>query len=287
MIARKPVVTIYVRHQGSCRYVSRQGRSFARDCDCVKWLRYSADACFCIGHRHGHHRQHKLTTGSRSWTVAEERRAELQHRLDSGDATPLPHTPDTRQQTIEQRIEDFLLMRQGNNCGAARIKKLRAQLKTFQGFLAERSKFFPSDITDTDLIHYRARWNETWKASVTRQKGQTTLRGFLKFVGRSELLTVLGTIKDTNEDKERMAPKPFSEAELKKIFEQVPVTFPDSAKAAKMTTLIRFMVATGCAIAVLITPQMEPVGTRIFGPVPRELRAKNHMKIISLAPEVL
>jgi large subunit ribosomal protein L14 len=39
--------------------------------------------------------------------------------------------------------------------------------------------------------------------------------------------------------------------------------------------------------AVLITPQGEPVGTRIFGPVPRELRAKNHMKIISLAPEVL
>ena len=39
--------------------------------------------------------------------------------------------------------------------------------------------------------------------------------------------------------------------------------------------------------AVLMTPQMEPVGTRIFGPVPRELRAKNHMKIISLAPEVL
>jgi len=31
----------------------------------------------------------------------------------------------------------------------------------------------------------------------------------------------------------------------------------------------------------------EPLGTRIFGPVPRELRAKNHMKIISLAPEVL
>jgi large subunit ribosomal protein L14 len=39
--------------------------------------------------------------------------------------------------------------------------------------------------------------------------------------------------------------------------------------------------------AVLITPQMEPVGTRIFGPVPRELRAKNHLKIMSLAPEVL
>ena len=39
--------------------------------------------------------------------------------------------------------------------------------------------------------------------------------------------------------------------------------------------------------AVLINNQGEPVGTRIFGPVPRELRAKNQMKIISLAPEVL
>jgi large subunit ribosomal protein L14 len=39
--------------------------------------------------------------------------------------------------------------------------------------------------------------------------------------------------------------------------------------------------------AVLITRQNEPIGTRIFGPVTRELRAKKFMKIISLAPEVL
>ena len=39
--------------------------------------------------------------------------------------------------------------------------------------------------------------------------------------------------------------------------------------------------------AVLIDGQKEPVGTRIFGPVARELRAKRFMKILSLAPEVL
>ncbi|HEX9837213.1 MAG TPA: 50S ribosomal protein L14 [Alphaproteobacteria bacterium] len=39
--------------------------------------------------------------------------------------------------------------------------------------------------------------------------------------------------------------------------------------------------------AVLINPQGEPIGTRIFGPVTRELRAKQYMKIVSLAPEVL
>ena len=39
--------------------------------------------------------------------------------------------------------------------------------------------------------------------------------------------------------------------------------------------------------AVLVNNQGEPIGTRIFGPVTRELRAKNLMKIVSLAPEVL
>ena len=39
--------------------------------------------------------------------------------------------------------------------------------------------------------------------------------------------------------------------------------------------------------AVIINPQNEPVGTRIFGPVARELREKKFMKIVSLAPEVL
>ena len=39
--------------------------------------------------------------------------------------------------------------------------------------------------------------------------------------------------------------------------------------------------------AVLVNKDMEPIGTRIFGPVARELRAKKFMKIVSLAPEVI
>jgi large subunit ribosomal protein L14 len=39
--------------------------------------------------------------------------------------------------------------------------------------------------------------------------------------------------------------------------------------------------------AVLLTPKLEPIGTRIFGPVTRELRTERFMKIVSLAPEVL
>src|SRR6204780_4452786 len=48
-------------------------------------------------------------------------------------------------------------------------------------------------------------------------------------------------------------------------------------------SLIRF----DRSAAVIVNKKNEPIGTRTFGPVPRELRAKNHMKIISLAPEVL
>ena len=39
--------------------------------------------------------------------------------------------------------------------------------------------------------------------------------------------------------------------------------------------------------AVLLSPKFEPIGTRIFGPVTRELRTERFMKIVSLAPEVL
>lgn len=47
------------------------------------------------------------------------------------------------------------------------------------------------------------------------------------------------------------------------------------------------LIAFGSNAAVLLTKQGEPIGTRIFGPVTRELRACGQMKIISLAPEVL
>ena len=67
----------------------------------------------------------------------------------------------------------------------------------------------------------------------------------------------------------------------------------DTAKAVVVRTRREYKRADGTYIkfdgnsAVLINPQNEPVGTRIFGPVARELRGKKFMKIISLAPEVV
>ena len=67
----------------------------------------------------------------------------------------------------------------------------------------------------------------------------------------------------------------------------------DVAKAVVVRTRREYLRADGTYIkfdtnsAVLINAQLEPIGTRIFGPVARELRSKRFMKIISLAPEVV
>lgn len=67
----------------------------------------------------------------------------------------------------------------------------------------------------------------------------------------------------------------------------------DVAKAVVVRTIHKLRRADGSYIrfddnsAVLINAAKEPVGTRIFGPVARELRAKSFVKIVSLAPEVL
>jgi len=67
----------------------------------------------------------------------------------------------------------------------------------------------------------------------------------------------------------------------------------ETARAVVVRTARGFLRSDGSYIkfdgnsAVLINKEKEPIGTRIFGPVARELRAKKFMKIISLAPEVL
>ena len=80
---------------------------------------------------------------------------------------------------------------------------------------------------------------------------------------------------------------------IREAIPQAKVKKGDVAKAVIVRTRREVGRADGSFIkfdgnaAVLINKDMEPIGTRIFGPVARELRAKKFMKIISLAPEVL
>ncbi|HOS96689.1 MAG TPA: 50S ribosomal protein L14 [Deltaproteobacteria bacterium] len=82
-------------------------------------------------------------------------------------------------------------------------------------------------------------------------------------------------------------------ASVKEAIPRSKVKKGDVVKAVVVRTTRTQKRADGTSIrfdensAVILNNQNEPVGTRIFGPVARELRAKNFMKIVSLAPEVL
>jgi large subunit ribosomal protein L14 len=79
---------------------------------------------------------------------------------------------------------------------------------------------------------------------------------------------------------------------IKEAVPHAPVKKGDVTKAVIVRTRQPIFRADGSSIrfdenaVVLLTPEGEPRGTRVFGPVARELREKNFMKIVSLAPEV-
>lgn len=212
--------------------------------------------CLCGRSHKG--RQHRFAAGVRSWAQAEEKREEAQKRLDAGDQTPLPVTET--QKTIKQSIETFLLAKEGERLSNATIRKLRYQLNLFESFMAERSRFFPSEITPTDVIEYRSTWN--WKSGVTRQKAQQNLRGFLRSCCKDNLkgiLDVLKPIKLSKADNARLEPQPFTEEELTKLLAHVPKTFPETEKTARVVALIHLQVATGLAIRDSIQLEREHI----------------------------
>lgn len=235
ILQRRSVVSVFVRHRANCPD-KRHGESYPK-CDCPKWLRYSFNG-----------KQHREPADTRTWGQAEERAADKQRALNSGD-TVSESTP-TVQPTIEQAIKTFLQGKEGEGVGPATMRKLRHQLGGLETFLATRSRIFPSQITAQDLIEYRSSWG-TWKSGVTRQKAQQNIRGFLRSCCREnlpDLLAALKSIRLSKDDKNRLQPQPFTEKELKTLLAQVPKTFTDETKAARVTALIHCMVSTGLAI---------------------------------------
>jgi len=230
-LQRKSIVAVYTRHSGTCPH--KEDESYPR-CGCPKWMRWSRDG-----------RQHRKPANTRTWGNAEKTAAEMQRRLDSGEeAAPVQAS---KTPTIAAWAETFITNKQSKGVTAATERKIRYHLSTFETFMSARSRFFPSDLTVPDCVAYRASWS-SWKSSATRAKAQQNIRSFTRFMGRADLLPTFDTIIPTKEDKARQAPKPFTETELKKLLAQVPATFDDPVKVARVTTLIRCMVSTGLAI---------------------------------------
>ncbi|PYX53250.1 MAG: hypothetical protein DMG76_26285 [Acidobacteria bacterium] len=234
LLRRSKVVT-FVRHAATCPHF--EDESYPR-CDCSKWLRWS---------RAG--KQHRQAANTRTWGAAEKAAAQLQERLNAGESPAT--SAAVAQPTIAALAETFLQRKLSEGIVPSTERKVRYQVNLFEQFLTSRGKVYPTDITPTDIVAFKAGWG-TWKRSVTKQKAQINIRGFIRFVSRGdrrdELLEAFGKVKETRADTERLEPKPFTEEELKKLLAQVPITFPDPIKAARLTALIHLQVSTGLAI---------------------------------------
>ncbi|HXZ31033.1 MAG TPA: tyrosine-type recombinase/integrase [Terriglobales bacterium] len=242
-----PSITIFARHSEGCRY--RDDETWRR-CNCRKHLRWTYNG-----------KQFRQSAKTRSWQQAEDRKRELEDKFKAGQPGAVPAVSHTNQPTISQAVQIFITAKEGEGCSQPTVRKLRYQLGTLENFLAARSKLFPSEITATDLIEYRASW--TWKSGVTRQKAQQNVRGFLRSCCKEnlpDLLAALKTIRLSKTDVARLEPQPFSEQELKKLLAQVPITFAkDPTKASRMTALIHFMVSTGLAIRDTVQLEREHI----------------------------
>jgi hypothetical protein len=231
-------VRVFVRHKKTCDHFGEEGHA---RCRCAKWLRYS---------RRG--KQFRVSADTRSFGIAEEKARELERRLNSGETLVSVLRPDhPKKATVADKIETFIVAKQTEGLSNSTRRKLKYQLGLFERYLADRSKFFPSEITTDDVIHFRAGWK--WKSGVTRQKAQQNLRGFLRTAceGKQfeDILRVLKPIKLTKEDTARLKPQPFSDKELTTLISQVPKTFPDDmTKQARVVALIHCQVETGLAI---------------------------------------
>ncbi len=245
---RRPVVTIFVRHSAECQHAEQP---FYRGCDCAKWLRYSGPLCLCGRPHKG--KQHRQSAHTRSFEVAEEKRAELQRRLDIGETTPLEAPQPAARRTVADEVENHLAVKKTKGrLSHSTERKLKYHLGLFEKFLSGRSKFFPADITPDDVRDFRASWK--WKSGVTRQKAQQNIRGFLRRCIAEDqnklglLLGQLDTIHLSAEDEERLEPQPFTDKEVANLFAQIPKTFPDKAKGERIAALIHCQLSTGLAI---------------------------------------
>jgi integrase/recombinase XerD len=242
-----PSISIFVRHSGDCKYKDQEDW---RRCDCRKHLRWTYNG-----------NQVRQSAKTRSWSVAEEAKRRLEEKFKAGDPGEVRAAAPEQRPTIAQAIETFITAKESEGCGSVTVRKLRHHLGMLQRFLAARSKLFPSEITPTDLIEFRAGWD--WKSGVTKQKAQQNIRGFLRSCCRenlADLLSALKAIRLSKTDIARLEPQPFSEEELKKLLGQVPKTFKDDpTKAVRMTAFVHFMVSTGLAIRDTIQLEKEQI----------------------------
>lgn len=241
-----PSVTIFVRHKADC---PRRADEFHKGCKCSKHLRWSYGA-----------KQHRRAAKTRTWSIAEERRREIEDQFKAADPTkPISDVTLESQssKTIERAIELFLTDKRTQGLDHTADKKYVRELGRLQDFMAKRGRLFPHEIRLDDLTEFRATWTQHYPSSLTRAKVQERLRGFLRYCFNAKMLDQipqLSPIKVTEPPTLPLTAKQYA-----KLLEVIPTEFPSLVKAKRVHALIRFMRYSGLAIQDAVTQERDEI----------------------------
>lgn len=236
-----PIVSIFVRHSADCQH--KADPIFQR-CNCRKHLGWNIRG-----------RQFRKTAGTRNWKQAEAERAKL--------TAQLSQDPDARKkaQSIADAITVFRADKANQGFTADIQGRYARELARLLAYCEGEHVYTVPEITRELLVSYSGTWAEAYKSSNTRQAVQARLRNFLRFCFESRWLD---RVPKTSRIKVDESPtEPLTAEEYQHLLDTVPVSFTDSAKAARVHGLVQTMRWSGLAIRDAVTLKRNEI---IFDP---------------------
>jgi integrase/recombinase XerD len=232
-LLRIPAVTIFVRHTDEC---PSKGDDLYKRCRCPKSLRWYHNG-----------RLFRQSAKTRTWSIAEGAKRDVEAKLLAAITPDKIVLQKTEARDMRRTVDLFLSNLKHQGAGAETLSKNTRELNRFVEFMAQRSKFYPSEIDIELLIDYRHTWDAIYPASVTRSLVQMRLNTLLKFCVRTGDLRFIPALSRIKLHRVPTLPlKDVQYASLLKAVGEMKIT--DSIPAATRLAVIKLMRGAGPAV---------------------------------------
>ena len=226
---KSPVIAIFVRHSPDCKY--RDDETWKR-CNCRKHLRWTYSGT-----------QYRQSAGTRSWNEAEDAKRRFEDSYRSGGRTPVQLTGP---KTIKACIDGFVASKQSQKVTAPLVKRYRRELDRLEMFLVGRGIAFPNQIGLDDLHAFRNTWDGMYPSTITQQKAQERLCGFLRYLHEAGHVDRVPRLSPIQVDEPPTLP--LTAKEYQAVLDAVPQMVKDPKQGRRLRALVRLMRHSGLAI---------------------------------------
>ncbi|GAC1692282.1 MAG: hypothetical protein NVS9B5_34460 [Terriglobales bacterium] len=162
----------------------------------------------------------------------------------------------SERKALDQAIKLFIASKVNQGLANSVVQKYERELNRLQKFLADRSKFFPAEIELQDLEEFRSTWEDLYPSSITRQKVQERLRGFLRYCLEAHWIERIPKLSAIKVDESPTLP--LSDKEFTKLLSKCAIEFKGE-KSKKIHAFIQCMRHSGLAIRDAVTLERDEI----------------------------